>query len=165
MQIDPNTLNLSEKLIFLNRCVKVVKGGRRFSFSALMLVGDKEGHVGLGFGKAKQIPDAISKAVDQAKKSIIKVTLKKNTIPHEIIGKFGSGRVWMKPATPGTGLVAGGPVRSVLELAGVHDILSKAHGSRNPINVAKATLEGLKNLKNAKIEAEKRWKTVMEIFK
>ena len=165
MRIDPNTLNLSEKLIFLNRCVKVVKGGRRFSFSALMLVGDKSGHVGLGFGKANQIPDAISKAVAQAKKSIIKVTLKKNTIPHEIIGKFGSGKVWMKPATPGTGLVAGGHVRSVLELAGVQDILSKAHGSRNPINVSKATLEGLKNLKDVKVEAEKRWKTVMEIFK
>ncbi len=164
-RIDPNVLNLSEKLVKLNRCTKVVKGGRRFSFSALMVVGDKAGHVGIGFGKANEVPDAISKGVENAKKNLIKVNLKRNTIPHEIIGKFGSGRVWMKPATEGTGLVAGGPVRTILEITGVRDILSKVKGSRNPLNVIKAVFEGLKSLKDAGIEAQKRGKKVMEIFK
>ena len=163
--IDPGTLNLSEKLVKLNRCAKVVKGGRRFSFSALMVVGDRAGHVGVGFGKANEVPDAISKGIEDAKKNMIRVNLKGDTIPHEIIGKFNRGRVWMKPAAPGTGLVAGGPVRTVLELAGIHDILSKVQGSRNSLNVAKAAFEGLSSLKNAGIEAQKRGKKVMEIFK
>ncbi|MDH5680602.1 MAG: 30S ribosomal protein S5 [Spirochaetota bacterium] len=163
--IDPGTLNLSEKLVKLNRCAKVVKGGRRFSFSALMVVGDRAGHVGVGFGKANEVPDAIGKAIEDAKKNMIKVNLKGETIPHEIIGAFSRGRVWMKPASPGTGLVAGGPVRTVLELAGVHNILSKVQGSRNSLNVVKATFEGLRSLKDAGVEAQKRGKKVMEIFK
>ncbi|MDH4127699.1 MAG: 30S ribosomal protein S5 [Spirochaetota bacterium] len=164
-KINASKLNLSEKLIKLNRCAKVVKGGRRFSFSALMVVGDKAGHVGIGFGKANEVPDAIGKAVEDAKKNIIKINFKKNTIPHEITGKFGRGKVWMKPATPGTGLIAGGSVRTVLELAGIHDILSKVQGSRNSLNVVKAVFEGLKNLKDASTEASKRGKEIMEIFK
>jgi small subunit ribosomal protein S5 len=164
-RIDPNKLNLSEKLVKLNRCAKVVKGGRRFSFSALMVVGDKEGHVGIGFGKANEVPDAIGKGIEDAKKNLIKVSIKKNTIPHEIIGRFGSGRVWMKPATPGTGLIAGGPVRTVLEYAGIHDILSKVQGTKNALNVVKATYEGLKSLKNVEVEARKRGKKIMEIYK
>jgi len=163
--IDPATLNLSEKLVKLNRCAKVVKGGRRFSFSALMVVGDRAGHVGVGFGKANEVPDAIGKAIEDAKKNMIRVNLKGETIPHEIIGSFSRGRVWMKPASPGTGLVAGGSVRTVLELAGVHDILSKVQGSRNSLNVVKATFEGLRSLKDAGVEAKKRGKKVMEIFK
>ncbi|HEO66310.1 MAG TPA: 30S ribosomal protein S5 [Spirochaetes bacterium] len=164
-KINPATLNLSEKLVKLNRCAKVVKGGRRFSFSALMVVGDKNGHVGIGFGKANEVPDAIGKGIEDAKKNMIKVTLKNNTIPHEIIGKFSRGRVWMKPAAPGTGLIAGGPVRTVLEFAGVHNILSKVLGSRNALNVVKATFEGLRSLKNVEVEAKKRGKKIMEIFK
>lgn len=164
-RIDAGKLNLSEKLVKLNRCAKVVKGGRRFSFSALMVVGDKQGHVGVGFGKANEVPDAISKAVEDAKKNIAKVTLKNDTIPHEIIGKFSRSNVWLKPASSGTGLIAGGAVRIVLELAGVHDIISKVQGSRNSLNVVKAAFEGLKNLKNAEVEANKRGKKVMEIFK
>ncbi len=164
-KINPATLNLSEKLVKLNRCAKVVKGGRRFSFSALMVVGDKNGHVGVGFGKANEVPDAIGKGIEDAKKNMIKVTLKNNTIPHEIIGKFSRGRVWMKPASPGTGLIAGGPVRTVLEFAGVHNILSKVLGSRNALNVVKATFEGLRSLKNVEVEAKKRGKKIMEIFK
>ncbi len=164
-KIDAGTLNLSEKLVKLNRCAKVVKGGRRFSFSALMVVGDKEKHVGIGFGKANEVPDAISKAVEDAKRNIVEINLKNGTIPHEVIGKFSSGKVWMKPATPGTGLIAGGAVRTLLEYAGVHDILSKVQGTRNAINVVKATFEGLKSLKSAKVEAEKRGKKIMEIFK
>ncbi len=164
-KINPASLNLSEKLVKLNRCAKVVKGGRRFSFSALMVVGDKDGHVGVGFGKANEVPDAIGKGIEDAKKNMIKVTLKNNTIPHEIIGKFSRGRVWMKPAAPGTGLIAGGPVRTVLEFAGVHNILSKVLGSRNPLNVVKATFEGLRSLKNVEVEAKKRGKKIMEIFK
>ncbi|GMT48931.1 MAG: 30S ribosomal protein S5 [bacterium] len=164
-KINPATLNLSEKLVKLNRCAKVVKGGRRFSFSALMVVGDKNGHVGIGFGKANEVPDAIGKGIEDAKKNMIKVTLKNNTIPHEIIGKFSRGRVWMKPASPGTGLIAGGPVRTVLEFAGVHNILSKVLGSRNALNVVKATFEGLRSLKNVEVEAKKRGKKIMEIFK
>ncbi len=164
-RIDPNKLNLSEKLVKLNRCAKVVKGGRRFSFSALMVVGDKEGHVGIGFGKANEVPDAIGKGIEDAKKNLIKVSIKKNTIPHEIVGRYGSGRVWMKPATPGTGLIAGGPVRTVLEYAGIHDILSKVQGTKNALNVVKATYEGLKSLKNVEVEARKRGKKIMEIYK
>jgi len=165
VKIDPNKLNLSEKLVKLNRCTKVVKGGRRFSFSALMVVGDKAGHIGVGFGKANEVPDAIGKGIEDAKKNLIKVTLKNNTIPHEIIGKFKSGRVWMKPATAGTGIIAGGAVRTVLEYAGIHDILSKVLGSSNALNVVKATYEGLRSLKNVEVEAKKRGKKIMEIYK
>ncbi len=158
--------NLEEKLVKLSRVAKVVKGGRRFSFSALMVVGDKNGHIGIGFGKANEIPEAIRKGVDDAKKNIIKVPLtKKGTIPHNIIGIFGSAEVLMKPASAGTGIIAGGAVRFVIEYAGIHDILCKSVGCDNALNIAKATYQGLASLKNLGKEAEKRGKaTVKEVF-
>lgn len=136
-----------ERLITLNRVAKVMKGGRRFRFAALMVLGDKNGHVGLGYGKANEVPDAIRKAIDQAKKNMIEVNLKGGTIPHDIIGEFRSSRIIMKPASKGTGVISGGPARAVLELAGVHNILSKSLGNNNSMNLAKATFEGLKSLK------------------
>lgn len=162
---DPKTLNLSEQLVVLNRVAKVVKGGRRFSFNAMMIVGDKSEHlVGLGFGKANEVPEAIRKGVEKAKSRMFKVMVKKGSIPHEVIGKFGSTRVWMKPATEGTGIIAGGSVRAVLENAGVHDILTKVQGSRNPLNVVKATIDGLQNLMDADEIAKRRGKTLKEIW-
>jgi small subunit ribosomal protein S5 len=143
-------LELKEKVVVINRVAKVVKGGRRFSFSALAVVGDGNGNIGIGFGKANEVPDAIRKSIEDGKKNIFKVRLNKNTIPHEVIGKFKSTRVMLKPATQGTGLIAGNNVRSVVESAGVSDILSKCYGSRNPINVVKATLDGLLRLKDLK---------------
>ena len=157
-------LELTEKLVKLSRVAKVVKGGRRFSFNALMVIGDKDGHIGVGFGKANEVPEAIRKGVDDAKKNIIKVNLKRNTIPHEIIGRYGTVKVLLKPASPGTGLIAGGPVRAVVESAGIKDVLSKAQGSSNPLNIVKATYNGLKNLKNFADEAEKRGKKLDELF-
>lgn len=143
-------LELKEKVVVINRVAKVVKGGRRFSFSALAVVGDGNGNIGIGFGKANEVPDAIRKSIEDGKKNIYKVKLNKNTIPHEVIGRFKSTRVMLKPATHGTGLIAGNNVRSVVESAGVSDILSKCYGSRNPINVVKATLDGLLRLKDLK---------------
>lgn len=152
-----------DKVIHINRVAKVVKGGRRFSFSALVVVGDGNGSVGIGKGKAVEVPVAISKAVERAKKSMVNAPLKETTIPHEVLGHFGSAKVLLKPAAPGTGLIAGGAVRAILEVAGIHNILSKSLGTSNPHNVARATLEGLKMLRSAEEVARMRGKTVEEM--
>ncbi|MFD1067345.1 30S ribosomal protein S5 [Oceanobacillus locisalsi] len=162
--IDPSKLDLEERVVTVNRVAKVVRGGRRFRFAALVVVGDKNGHVGFGTGKAQEVPEAIKKAVDDAKKNLITVPIVGTTIPHQIHGQYGSGNVLMKPASEGTGVISGGPVRAILELAGVGDILTKSLGSNTPINVIRATLNGLTNLKTAEDVAKLRGKSVEELL-
>ena len=163
-RIDPAQLQLKDTVVSINRVTKVVKGGKNLSFGALVVVGDESGHVGYGNGKAKEVPQAIRKAIESAKKNLIKVPLTNNTIPHQVMGLFGAGRVLLKPAVEGTGIIAGGAVRAVMQAAGVSNILTKSIGTSNPHNVIKATFEGLRNLKDPAEVARLREKTLEEIM-
>jgi len=148
VKVNPDELNLKDKVVFINRVAKVVKGGKRFNFTALVVVGDEQGWVGIGKGKAAEVPEAISKAVQHAKKKLVRIAIKNGTIPHEVHGQFGAEHVLLKPAAAGTGIVAGGAVRAVIELAGIHNIIAKTLGRGNPFNVVLATLEGLNRLRD-----------------
>ena len=163
-KFNPDTLDLKEKIVSINRVAKVVKGGRTFRFAVLMVVGDENGHVGVGTGKAAELPDAVRKAIEDAKKNMITVPMVGTTIAHEVIGEFGAGKVLLKPAAPGTGVIAGGCARSVVELAGIRDIRTKSLRSNNPHNLVSATIEGLKSLKVAEEIAALRGKTVEELL-
>jgi len=156
--------DFTEKLIKLNRVAKVVKGGRRFSFSALVVVGDKNGTVGYGYGKANDVAEAIRKGVEKAKRGVIRVPVKKATLPHDVQGRYKSAQVLMRPAAPGTGIIAGGPVRAVMEVSGIHDVLSKSLGSQNALNIVKAVFEGFDRLMDARVIAKNRGKTVKELW-
>lgn len=163
-RIDPNSLGeLKERVVFINRVAKVVQGGKNFRFSALVVVGDENGHVGAGMGKAAEIPEAIRKGIEDAKKNLIAVPIVGTTVPHEVLGHFGSGEVLIKPGKPGTGVIAGGPVRAVLEAAGIKDIRTKSLGSNNPINMVHATIDGLKQLKTAEEVSRLRGKPEQDI--
>ena len=162
--IETQAPEFAEKVVAINRVSKTVKGGRIMKFSALVVVGDGNGTVGFGLGKSGEVPDAIRKGIEDAKKNLVKVPLKGTTIPHEIVGKFGAGEVLMKPAAPGTGVIAGGPVRAVIEVAGIKDIRTKSLRSNNPCNVVRDTIHGLTSCTSAKEVAEKRGKSVKEIF-
>jgi small subunit ribosomal protein S5 len=161
-KIRTNELDLKDKVVYINRVTKVVKGGKNFRFTALVVVGDGRGHVGYGNGKAKEVPQAIAKGVDRAKRNLIKVPLKGQTIPHQVLGRFGAGHVLLKPASAGTGVIAGGVVRAVVESAGIQDVLTKSLGTTNPQNVVKATFDGLMQLKNPAEELRRRKGIVLE---
>ena len=163
-RIDPSQLQLKDTVVNINRVTKVVKGGKNLSFSALVVVGDESGHVGFGSGKAKEVPQAIRKAIEAAKKNMISVPLTNNTIPHQVLGLFGSGRVLLKPAVEGTGIIAGGAVRAVMQAAGISNVLTKSIGTSNPHNVIKATFEGLRSLRNPSEVARLREKPLEEIM-
>ncbi len=162
--IDASNMELAEKVVAINRVSKTVKGGRIMKFSALVVVGDGNGIVGFGTGKSSEVPDAIRKGIEDAKKNLVKISLRGTTIPHEVVGAYGAGRVLMRPAAPGTGVIAGGPVRSVVEMAGIKDIRTKSLRSNNPYNVVRATIAGLASVKDAAQVAAKRGKTVKEIL-
>ena len=164
MQRREQVSEFKEKLVYINRVAKTVKGGKNFRFTTLMVVGDEKGRVGCGMGKAVEIPEAVRKGIDDAKKQMINVSLDGNTIPHEIVGVFGTGRVLLMPAPEGTGVIAGGPVRAVIEACGIKNIRTKSIGSNNPVNMVKATLAGLKQLRNAEEVAKLRGKTVEELL-
>ncbi|HAX98456.1 MAG TPA: 30S ribosomal protein S5 [Candidatus Atribacteria bacterium] len=163
-KVKPEGLELQERLISVSRVSKVVKGGKRFGFRAIVAVGNGDGVVGLGIGKAKEVPDAVRKAVERAKKSLFSFPRRKSTITHEVLGKYGAGSVVMKPASPGTGVIAGGPVRAIMEVAGIRDILTKSLGTNNPVNVAQATLQGLMSLKDPREVAHLREKNSQDFF-
>ena len=162
--IDPNSMELEDRVVTINRVTKVVKGGRRLRFAALVVVGDKNGHVGFGTGKAQEVPEAIRKAIESAKKNLIEVPRSGSTVPHEVIGRYSGGNVLIKPAIEGSGVSAGGPVRAVMELAGIADVTSKSLGSSTPINMVRATIEGLTQLKRVEEVAKLRGKSVEEII-
>ncbi len=163
-RISSSELELKERVVAINRTAKVVKGGRRFGFNAIVVVGDGKGHVGCGLGKAKEVSDAIAKGSDNAKKNLVRVPILKQTLPHEVKAKYGAAKVFLKPASPGTGVIAGGPVRAIMEAAGVQDVLSKSIGSSNPHNVVKATMAALLQLMEAAAIARRRGMTTQELF-